>query len=643
MPKLLGIDWIDLNASWDRKKTYFGTLFHSFILYGLTTISMMVPIFLICTFQWHLVILYGVWYLIDRNSSKRSAYTSEWVRGWRVNKWFADYFPMSIHKTAELSPDHNYLFACHPHGIISIAVWVNFATNGTNTKELFPKLVFNICTIPFNFLFPIKRELLLLFGFIDSSREAIRYNLNANRNKGRAVCIVIGGAEEALDAHPGCHTLTLKSRKGFVREALITGAHLVPVYSFGENEIFEQLANPIGSRLRQFQEKGKRLLSVSSPLFYGRGVFQRDFGYLPFRKPIDTVDLFFLELNIEYQRIMPKFLGIDWVDVNASLDRKKTYFGVLFHSFIIYTLSLLSIAVPIFLICTFQWLLLLLYGVWYYVDRNSPKCGGYSSEWVRGWRVNKWFADYFPMSIHKTAELSPDHNYLFGCHPHGIIAIAVWGNFATNGTNTKELFPYINFNVCTLPLNFAFPVRREFLLLCGCIDSSRESIRYTLDSNRNKGRAVCIVIGGAEEALDAHPGCHTLTLKSRKGFVREALITGAHLVPVYSFGENEIFEQLANPIGSRIRQLQEMGKRFFSVSQPLFYGRGVFQRDFGYLPFRKPIDTVVGAPIPVEKVENPTREQIDELHQLYIQKLTELFNEHKTKYGVDKDVELILQ
>lgn len=50
-----------------------------------------------------------------------------------------------------------------------------------------------------------------------------------------------GGAEEALDAHPGYHTLVLKSRKGFIKKALKTGAYLVPVYSFGENEVFEQV------------------------------------------------------------------------------------------------------------------------------------------------------------------------------------------------------------------------------------------------------------------------------------------------------------------------------------------------------------------------------------------------------------------
>lgn len=50
-----------------------------------------------------------------------------------------------------------------------------------------------------------------------------------------------GGAEEALDAHPGSHIITLNKRKGFVKTALQTGAQLVPMYCFGENELFKQV------------------------------------------------------------------------------------------------------------------------------------------------------------------------------------------------------------------------------------------------------------------------------------------------------------------------------------------------------------------------------------------------------------------
>ena len=80
-------------------------------------------------------------------------------------------------------------------------------------------------------------------------------------------------------------------------------------------------------------------------------------------------------------------------------------------------------------------------------------------------------------------------------------------------------------------------------MLLGYIDCSKESIEFVL-TKMGKGRAVVLVVGGADEALEAHPGRNTLTLAKRKGFVREALKTGAHLVPIYSFGENDIFNQV---------------------------------------------------------------------------------------------------
>jgi hypothetical protein len=74
----------------------------------------------------------------------------------------------------------------------------------------------------------------------------------------------------------------------------------------------------------------------------------------------------------------------------------------------------------------------------------------------------------------------------------------------------------------------------------------------------------------------------------------------------------------------------------------VFHGRGVFNYTFGFLPFRSPINVVVGKPIPVEKVESPTQEQIEELHTLYIKALTELFEANKEQYSVTKDAALII-
>ena len=66
-------------------------------------------------------------------------------------------------------------------------------------------------------------------------------------------------------------------------------ASLVPVFSFGENDVYEQVKNPRGSPLRQWQVKMKDLVGFAPPLFRGRGVFQYTFGFLPYRRPIYTV------------------------------------------------------------------------------------------------------------------------------------------------------------------------------------------------------------------------------------------------------------------------------------------------------------------------------------------------------------------
>lgn len=69
-------------------------------------------------------------------------------------------------------------------------------------------------------------------------------------------------------------------------------ASLVPVFSFGENELFKQINNPEGSWLRMAQEKLKKSTGVPLPLCYARGIFQNNFGLVPYRKPIYTVGMY---------------------------------------------------------------------------------------------------------------------------------------------------------------------------------------------------------------------------------------------------------------------------------------------------------------------------------------------------------------
>ena len=71
--------------------------------------------------------------------------------------------------------------------------------------------------------------------------------------QGQSIMLAIGGATESLYAGPGTYDLVLQRRKGFVRIALQTGASLVPVLNFGENELFNTVRPQPKSGLQRFQ------------------------------------------------------------------------------------------------------------------------------------------------------------------------------------------------------------------------------------------------------------------------------------------------------------------------------------------------------------------------------------------------------
>jgi 2-acylglycerol O-acyltransferase 2 len=146
------------------------------------------------------------------------------------------------------------------------------------------------------------------------------------------------------------------------------------------------------------------------------------------------------------------------------------------------------------------------------------------------------------------------------------------------------------------------------------------------------GNGVMIVVGGAAESLNAHPGTNDLTLKKRMGFVKVAIRAGADLVPVFAFGENDIFDQADNRPGTKLRSFQKQFQSVFGFTTPFFHGRGVFNYDVGILPHRKAIHVVVGRPVKVVQHDNPPTELVEKYHKAYIQELERLYDQFKDEY-----------
>jgi hypothetical protein len=150
--------------------------------------------------------------------------------------------------------------------------------------------------------------------------------------------------------------------------------------------------------------------------------------------------------------------------------------------------------------------------------------------------------------ILRTQELDSSKKYIFACHPHGTLAF----NRAAVGFSTDTLwnqaFPGISFRVLTARAAFFVPFIRELWLWSSCVDASREVATKLL---RDKNCSLFVYPGGEKEQIQTEYQKHKVFLSSRKGFVRLALKEGAELVPVYAFGESDLYHHSQFALGAR--------------------------------------------------------------------------------------------
>eukprot|EP00798_Chlamydomonas_sp_ICE-L_P019496 gene19496-26159_t len=237
--------------------------------------------------------------------------------------------------------------------------------------------------------------------------------------------------------------------------------------------------------------------------------------------------------------------------------------------------------------------------------RGPGKLASESLSWeprLRRWSIWKLMAHYFDARLIKTTELDPSCNYLFAMMPHGIASISGWLSFCTDATGFSQIFPGINCRCLTLDPIFSAPIIREYALLQGIRSVGKRSINNILTGG--PGSSVVLVPGGATESLMASPGTMDLCLARRKGFVRMALKTGAALVPVMAFGENELFHTFVAPEGTMTDKVLKFVKKTTGFGVPLFWGFGLLGGK-GLLPYAQPLNTVVGKPIHLPSYMRP--------------------------------------
>eukprot|EP00047_Mylnosiga_fluctuans_P014017 m.34734 g.34734 ORF g.34734 m.34734 type:complete len:371 (+) comp5256_c0_seq2:440-1552(+) len=251
-----------------------------------------------------------------------------------------------------------------------------------------------------------------------------------------------------------------------------------------------------------------------------------------------------------------------------------------------------------------------------YCDLSEQRGG--RVPYARRWNIAGWFIRRLGLKLERTADLPEDRAYIFGVHPHGILPFGAIIALSSERF-FQAMFPKIHFRTLAATFCFYIPIYRDILLWTGVVDAARYSAHRVLEM----GYSLALVPGGATEALYNHPDKDVVYLRKRLGFVKLALETGCSLVPVYSFNECNTFGVVGvnNPT---INSIKQKFQRIFGISLPIITN---------IIPRKTNITVLIGSPIEVPKIENPTKEEVQKYLDIYIEALTKLYNDNREKYN----------
>lgn len=205
---------------------------------------------------------------------------------------------------------------------------------------------------------------------------------------------------------------------------------------------------------------------------------------------------------------------------------------------------------------------------------------------------------------------------LYLAHPHGLFSMAPFLHWAVQLTSWPTYGHKIHIAVHSI--FFKLPIVKELMESFGAIEATEEEIRRVLQ----KGESVALLTGGVEELNKTESGKMKIVLKKRKGFLRIARDLEIPIVPVLTFGENELFPPIR---GFWTEKVQGYLKRWFGISLPIPTWQSI---ENWFLLMKGPLDqkvvTWVGPPIFSTK-----KEGLEHLREKVVISLAELYKQGK--------------